>query len=240
MNTFSLDTTQNIAIEYPLSGVGDRVLATLIDLAICFAYFIIFMVLINMFSDMGNNTLSTVIIVLFFLPLMFYNLICEIWMNGQTFGKKAMHIRVMNMNGGHPTYSQYFIRWLMRLIDIFIGSGLVAFVSVAATDKSQRLGDLAAGTIVVKTNIKNNVENSIEQLQTVTTDYVPRHPEVEHLDNADILLVKDVINTVNKTNNTMLALELANKIEQKTGAERGRDEPMTFLYNVLSDYQHLH
>lgn len=161
-------------------------------------------------------------------------------MNGQTIGKKAMKIRVLNMNGSNPTYSQYFIRWLLRLIDFWMGWGIVEFICVVASQKNQRLGDLAAGTIVVKTNIRQNIENSIEQLQTVTVDYVPKHPEVEHLDNADILLVKDVINTVNKTNNTLLALELANKIEQKTGAKRGQEEPMTFLYNVLSDYQHMH
>ncbi|WP_447640931.1 MULTISPECIES: RDD family protein [Chitinophagaceae] len=241
MNTYSLDTTQNIAIEYPLAGVGDRVLASILDMLIWIAYyFIVIFVFIVWGSANNSNSFWVVLMIIFFLPLMFYNLASEIFMNGQTFGKKAMKIRVMNMNGGNPTYSQYFIRWLMRLVDMFIGSGLVAFVAVTASQKNQRLGDLAAGTIVVKTNVRQSVETSIEQLQTVTTDYIPKYPEVEQLDHSDIALVKDVINAVNQTNNSMIALELANKIEQKTGAKRGTAEPMTFLYNVLSDYQHLH
>jgi len=240
MNTYSFDTTQNIAVEYPLAGVGDRVLATLIDGAIYVAYYILFALFISLVvAGGGNSGMAIFVTVVFFLPLMFYNLACEIWMNGQTLGKKAMHIRVMSLKGGNATISQYFVRWLLRLVDMFIGSGLVAFVSVLASEKNQRLGDLAAGTIVVKTNIKVGVDNSIEQLQAISTTYEPQYPEVEHLDSADIALIKDVINTVNKTNNTMLALELANKIEQKTGAVRGMREPINFLYTILTDYQHL-
>lgn len=241
MNTFSLDTTQNIAIEYPLAGVGDRILAALIDGLIVGAYYFIVIFIFSSMSGFGlRGSGSIVFIIILMLPLMFYNLAFEIWMNGQTLGKKALNIRVMSMKGGSPSISQYFIRWLLRLIDIYIGSGLVAFISVVASEKSQRLGDLAAGTIVVKTNVKIGVDTSIEQLQMVTTSYEPRYPEVEHLDHSDIQLIKDVINTVNKTYNTMLALELSNKIEEKIGAKRGEQEPMNFLYTILTDYQNTH
>ncbi|PZP51563.1 MAG: hypothetical protein DI598_02925 [Pseudopedobacter saltans] len=241
MNTYSLDTTQNIAIDYPLAGVGDRILATLIDFLIVIAYFfVIFVLFLYTQAGIESNSALQVIMIVFYLPLMFYNLACEIWMNGQTFGKKAMHIRVMSLKGGSPTISQYFIRWLLRLIDIGIGYGLAAFIAVVATEKSQRIGDLAAGTIVVKTNVKVGIENSIEQLQAVSTIYEPKYPEVEQLDYSDINLVKDVINTVNKTNNSMLALELSNKLEQKLSISRGNMEPINFLYTILTDYQQTH
>ncbi|MFT4203814.1 MAG: RDD family protein [Chitinophagaceae bacterium] len=242
MNTYSLDTTQNIAIEYPLAGIGDRVLATLIDGLIVAAYYFIILFLFGTMASYynGGDNGGWIMLIIFMLPLMFYNLACEIWMDGQTFGKRAMKIRVMGMKGGSASYAQYFVRWLMRLVDIYIGWGVAAFVCVIATDKNQRLGDLAAGTIVVKTNVRAGVETSIEQLQTVKPDYIPKNPEAAHLDYADIRLVHDVINAVNKTNNTMLALELANKIEQKTGAKRGQEEPIAFLYSVLTDYQNMH
>lgn len=239
MNTFSLDTTQNIAIEYPLAGVGDRILATLLDFAIVVAYYFIILFVFGIYSSgfRSSNTFSVVLMFLLFSPLMFYNLAFEIWMNGQTLGKKVLHIRVMDMKGGSPTISQYFIRWLLRLVDIALDYGIVAFIAVIATEKSQRLGDLAAGTIVVKTNVKTGVETNIDQLQAISTIYEPQYPEVEHLDHSDIAVVKEVINTVNKTNNTMLALELANKLEQKLGVSRGTMEPMNFLYTILTDYQ---
>ena len=243
MNTFSLDTTQNIAIEYPLAGVGDRILATLIDLLIVIAYYIILIFIASIYNINSSNSgeFIFVLFMIFSLPVMFYNLACEIWLNGQTLGKKAMHIRVMNMNGGNASLSQYFIRWLLRLVDFYImGFGLVAFISVIASQKSQRVGDIAAGTIVIKTNIKTGIENSIEQLQNLTKEYIPQYPEVEQLDYNDIALVKDVINMVNKTNNTMIALELANKMEQKLHISRGNKDPMNFLYTILTDYQQTH
>jgi len=105
---------------------------------------------------------------LFFLPPFLYQLLCEIFLNGQSVGKKLLRLKVIAADGGQPSISQYLIRWLFLTIDIpsawiifaisvqaipwwwiiFIFSGLIC---VIVTPYSQRIGDLVAGTILIDT-----------------------------------------------------------------------------------------
>jgi uncharacterized RDD family membrane protein YckC len=99
-------------------------------------------------------------VILFSLPILTYHLLFEIMMNGQSLGKKAMSIKVITIDGGQPSISQYLIRWIFRLADfplwifaaiiqnalpwwcsplLFAGIGCVII-----TEKSQRIGDLVA------------------------------------------------------------------------------------------------
>jgi uncharacterized RDD family membrane protein YckC len=68
---------------------------------------------------------------------------------GQTIGKKLVNIKVVKENGKKLTYMDAFVRTLLRIVDS-IALYLIGFVVVIATDKKQRIGDMAAGTIVVK------------------------------------------------------------------------------------------
>ncbi len=69
---------------------------------------------------------------------------------GQTPGKSAVHIKVTKMKGGRLNYVDAFIRSLLRIIDNLPFLYILGIILVAATEKNQRLGDLAANTIVVK------------------------------------------------------------------------------------------
>ena len=71
--------------------------------------------------------------------------------SGQTLGKKLMSIKVVKEDGKKPTMTDAFVRTILRIIDAQIsGTYLIGFILILATEKKQRLGDIAAKTIVVK------------------------------------------------------------------------------------------
>lgn len=234
MNIVTLDTTQNISIEYPLASLGDRILANLLDLAFQIAYVVVAVLLMNWMDLLKQSALLYLLLAI---PILFYHLACEVFMNGQSFGKKIMKCRVMSMDGGAPTLGQYLIRWIFRLVDFSLSSRIVALVTVATTPKNQRLGDLVARTIVVKTSMGS--EKFSTQLPVYTEEeYVPHYPTVSQLSASEIQLVRDVLINVRQTHNTMLALDMSDKLENLIAVKR-KEDPVSFLENILADYRQL-
>ncbi|MFM8912399.1 MAG: RDD family protein [Flammeovirgaceae bacterium] len=99
MHTISVRTTQNVFIHYPLASLGDRILGYLIDLLINIIYFIAIIAIVINF-DLKNSWVIGAVLVL---PFLFYKLLFEIFMNGQTPGKRAMNIKVVRTDGTPAT-----------------------------------------------------------------------------------------------------------------------------------------
>ena len=147
MQTVRVRTTQNVFIDYPVASIGDRILAYLIDRIILILYSVaVIAALLNLdaraYGISGWSLLG--------FPWMFYNLLFEIFMNGQTPGKQVMKTKVVRLNGTPPTIGDYLLRWIFSFIDFYILSGALAVVIIAMGGKGQRLGDIVAGTSVVK------------------------------------------------------------------------------------------
>src|SRR5581483_5801018 len=117
MAVISITTTQNIELEYDLASLGERIVATIIDLVIIFAYFIVIAMIEN-FGDMFSSTSAAIVNLLLFLPVTFYSLLSETFLNGQSVGKRVMGIKVISLNGNQASFAQYLIRWLFRLVDL--------------------------------------------------------------------------------------------------------------------------
>src|SRR5258706_8910407 len=144
MQTIRVRTTQNVLIDYPIAGLFDRILAFVLDCLVFFAYFIL------AFSIFGAfNFLNSWLVILLYLPIFFYHLTFEIAMNGQSPGKRAMGIRVVRLDGDSPTLANYILRWILWPVDVLF-SGSVAITCILLTEQGQRLGDVAAGTTVIK------------------------------------------------------------------------------------------
>ncbi len=237
MATISITTTQNIELEYELAGLGERILARIIDWIVIIAYAGVFLALIglsNIDTFFDNNGWFILIIIL---PIFFYDLISELWLDGQSLGKKAMAIKVISLNGEQPSAGQYLIRWLFRIIDFSFSGSLCALISVAVTEKHQRLGDIIAGTTLVKTKARTGFNQTIFT-PTIDEQYIITYPEAINLSDRDMQLIKEVILNVQKSGNTMLALQTMNKIEQVLHIT-SKHHPMDFLHIVLKDYNHL-
>ncbi|MFL5747522.1 MAG: RDD family protein [Niastella sp.] len=111
-----LDTGFNIEVEFALSPFHRRFFAWLIDVTIQGTYLYLGAKLLNGLVSMDWDSQMWGV-VLYLLPFIFYHLVSEIMMNGQSVGKMVMQIKVMTMQGGEPSISQYLIRWLFRIID---------------------------------------------------------------------------------------------------------------------------
>jgi uncharacterized RDD family membrane protein YckC len=235
MSTVKITTSQNIELDYELASLGERMLAYLLDALIILAYIILLaLVVFNLYTTNGNEQVYLFLL----LPVAFYSLLSEIFMNGQSVGKKVLKIKVISLDGGNATFGQYLLRWVFRLLDISMTSGLGAIISIAITERAQRIGDLVAGTTLIKTVPRTTLQQTL-YVPNPQQDYQVSFPEVETLSDADMQLIKEVILNVRRSGNTMLALHAAEKIEARLQISRGQAEPQYFLLTLLSDYNYL-
>ena len=229
MPRISIETTQNVQVDYVLAGIGSRIQAFFIDLLIIAAYGII---LLLIFSQIGI-TPPTAVIVILSLPPFLYHLLCEIFLDGQSLGKRQMNIKVVKLDGSAPGVGAYLLRWLLRLIDINLMTGAIAVLSIAISRNDQRLGDLAAGTTVVKQ--KAGQPLSVFSLED---DHQPVFPEVVHLQDKDIDIIMRVIHTYRESGQTLPLTATAHKIQDMLNIQSDL-RPLQFLYTVVKDYKHL-
>jgi uncharacterized RDD family membrane protein YckC len=238
MNTINITTSQNIELEYELGNLGERIVGAIIDGTIKGSYIIIMLALFVFGNSRIFSGLYLFFIILLAMPVVFYSLLSELLLDGQTVGKKIMGIKVISLNGEAPSFSQYLNRWLFRLIDFTLSGYMVGVIMVAATEKKQRLGDLIAGTVLVKTTPKTRIGDTLYKL-TDAGSYTVNYPQVINLKDRDIQLIKEVILSVTRTNNITLAIHAQRKIEDVLQVKSRNEDPVRFLENIVGDYHHL-
>lgn len=238
MNTITITTSQNIELEYELGSLGDRIVGAIIDGIIKTSYIIIVMATFVFGNARILSGAYIFFIVLLALPVIFYSLGSELLLNGQSVGKKVMSIKVISLSGEQPSFSQYLNRWLFRIVDFSLSGYMVGVIMVAATERKQRLGDLIAGTVLVKTTPRTQIDDTL-YAPTEAVTYSVTYPEVINLKDRDVQLIKEVILSVMRTHNLMLATLAQHKIEEVLQIKSRQDNPINFLQTVLADYNHL-
>ncbi len=222
----AIRTSQNVVLEYEPASIGDRILATLLDYLVFLGW-----VLLTLAVPAGlGMRLSTFYVVLAMLPLLFYDLICEYFLNGQSVGKLALGTRVVMLDGSQPGLGAYLLRWVLRIVEsVPFFWGIVPIITVAANGKGQRLGDIAAGTSVVK--IKPAVSLTDVLHRPIPENYVVQFPDVRLLTDRDISVVREVL----QRGDGVAQLRTADKIKEVTGIESILGS-QAFLETVLTDY----
>ena len=238
MASIEIVTSQNVPIEYELGGLRDRALAFLLDFVIIIGGILILSLIFLMASLSAQAWLYVdffVLIPTFF----FYSLVMEIFNDGQSVGKMALRIKVVKLNGSEVTLSDYFIRWMFRMVDIYFSLGSIASMLVGSSEKGQRMGDIVANTTVIRLQPKHMM--SLADLLRIGTidNYTPKFPEVKKLNEEDMLIVKTVIERYNKFPNPAhkQALEMtAKSIAKNIGVTKLPVNRTEFLKMVLRDY----
>ena len=249
MATIRIHTTQNVTLEYEVGSIGDRILATLIDSLVLVAWLVLWGVIFSAVDSKGSDEttdwssasgiIAIIIIALILSPFVFYSLVSEIFFNGQSLGKKARHLRVVRLDGTAPRLGDYFLRWLLRIVDTSLpGLGpLVGIIVIAAGGKGQRLGDMAAGTTVISLKPRSG---SLQQLATplMPEGYQPVFPQAADLTDHDAALLRQLLNRSLQHDNYVLLNETANKIKNLLHVESNLSDEV-FLRTVLRDHTYL-
>ena len=239
MTQLSINTTQNVNINFTAASVGDRILGQLLDSLVKIAYGITVYFIVQIFSlenlfDGLDQWSIIAIISVIGLPVMFYSLIQESLWEGQTLGKKLMKMKVIKLDGYQAGFGDYLIRWLFRLIEISIGNGVIGLIAIVSSSKNQRLGDMAAGTAII--SLKNNININHTIIQDINSDYLPTYPLVIKLSDNDVRIVKETFETAVLQKDFVTLSKLANKISTVTRIKNTSGTDTDFIRVVLKDY----
>ena len=245
MSTISIDTTQNVSITYELASVPERIGAYLIDGLIMGATFI-FMVFVLSILDARESTdpkafmigMAGLTLLIFLYPL-----IAEATMDGQTLGKRAVGVRVVRLDGSAATIGNFALRYLLGIVENGVFSGAPSLLFILVTKSRQRLGDLAAGTIVVK--VPKQASLQLSQLQVQDQP----HPtlvfeEVRSLTEEDAAIIREVLRaTKTSVYSVDVRTTMLYKAKERIEAMLQIASPMSaekFLEQILIDYSAYH
>ena len=264
MSTIRIMTNFNIELEFPAAPFHRRLLAWFLDLLVLVMYIILAGRFLSWFNFRFSETAGWALFMLLMIPFLTYHLIFEVTMNGQSPGKKIMGIRVVNENGGQPGIGQYIIRWLIRTSDyvllivllillsphtsqynyidflwkmaITLGLLVTDIILVSSSQKNQRLGDMLAHTILIRSSQKLTIEDTV--FLDIEQSYIPSFPEVMKLSDRDINSLKSILDTARRKHDYKLAEMASEKIKNHLHIETSLS-PFDFLEVLLKDYNYL-
>ena len=236
MSNLQINTTQNVNLDYKIVGIGERIVAFLIDGFILY----MFVLLVNLIGDAISYVYEDTwtqrgLVALIFLPAMFYSLLMHSLFNGRTVGKMLMKMRVVRVDGAPVHWSNLLVRWMLRLVDIWIFLGSIGILSILFSDKRQRTGDAAAGTVVISTKKKVKVSHTI--LEEVEDKYEPTFTNVTLLTDKDVRLIKETYHIAKQSSDFKTLKALREKVETilETNSQLYDKQ---FLDTVLKDYNY--
>lgn len=236
MNNLQINTTQNVNLNYTIVSIGERIVAFFIDAFILYLYSL----LVNIIGDAigyiyDDGWTQRGLMALIFLPAMFYSLLMHIIFNGRTVGKMLLKMRVVKVDGSPVHWSNYLVRWMLRLVDIWLFVGSIGILSILFSEKRQRLGDAAAGTVVISTKNKTTVSHTI--LEEVEDTYVPQFTNVTILTDKDIRLIKETFSIAKKSNDFKTLKVLREKVDSILQTNSNLYD-LEFLDIVIKDYNY--
>lgn len=145
-------TPEAVLLEFETAGVASRTIAELLDLGVQFAGLMVVLIAVSFVSTVvGGDVLAVVVsLVAFFFALVGYPAVMETFWNGRTLGKAAMGLRVVTREGAPERFRHAAIRSMIGLVEIYLLLGIPAVISIVTSRRDQRLGDLVAGTLVLR------------------------------------------------------------------------------------------
>jgi len=243
MSQIAINTSQNVNINFNIAGVGDRMIAFILDLLIKVAYVIAILYTFFNILDLGYlldgldqwSVVAVYTILLF--PTAIYPVVLESLMEGQTPGKKVMKIRVVKIDGYQAGFGDYLIRWVFRIVDTSF-LGVIGLISMIVSKNNQRLGDIASGTAVI--SLKNNINISHTILENIKEDYIPTFPQVIGLSDNDMRIIKDNYLKAMKVDDRQIISKISDKIKSilKLEIDPTKMTERQFIGIVIKDYNY--
>lgn len=227
-----------------MAPIMSRVMASILDMIIVVVYMVVVQLLfvalfLGTFSFREDFDAEVIFMYLLMLPGFFYSFWMESIFAGQTIGKMAMGLRVINVNGDNASIGDLFLRWMFRMVDLQLSIGALGIIVALSNERSQRLGDLVGNTAVIK--LRPTSEFSITDILNIKSSkgYEATYPNVVQMTDEDMLLIKNAMERLKKNTNDAhkdLVRQLAEKTAEKLGLSEVPEKKATFLKTALQDY----
>lgn len=242
MSKLYITTTQNVPLFFTPASIGERMLGYIIDMIVKASYVISlyylfrYLKLLDVFINMetwGQIALFLAI----YSPVAFYSLVSESLMEGRTLGKMVVKTRVVKVDGYQASFTDYFTRWIFRLVDIDMGF-VPGVLFMLFTGHTQRLGDLAAGTAVISEKSKYNLSHTI--LADINGDYEPYFSRTQMLqfNDNDMRIIKENALYAIQNRDAALMEKLTTKIEEVIRIKHKFPTQEKFIRKVIEDYNY--
>ena len=229
--TLRIATPEGVSFELPLAGVGSRFVATLVD-TLLQGVILMAIIVLMLVTSAGDFAIFAIGALAGFGLLFVYPVAFELWAGGRTPGKRWSSLRVICDDGSPVTFRASALRNVLRLVDIQPGMYLAGAIAIFVTRNNQRLGDLAAGTLVVR---EPRAARSLPEPIIAAGEHVPEElpawdvtglgaPELAAL--RRFLERRDALDTVPRT---LLARDLADSLRPRVGGVGADLEPERFL-----------
>ena len=245
----TIDTPEQIALEFPLAGVGSRSLAMVLDSLIQGAVALVVLIaggllgvgLGRVVQSMTGRASSSIglwifalVILLLFSAWYGYFALFEILWRGQTPGKRALGLRVISVSGRPITPMQAILRNLLRIVDQLPALYAIGIISVLVSARNQRLGDIAAGTVVVR-------EQATEALQVPTQDAaVQDRLRANRLTDQELALIERFLQRRHELDvevRDRTAMQIAARVRERLGLSDSDVNNEDLLERVLAEYR---
>ena len=231
----TIATPEGVDLELTLAGVGSRFSSALID------YFIQLLILVALALILGvgfgigggNGYAAATWIVAAFVIFIGYDVAFEVLASGRTPGKRLNGLRVVRESGAPVTFTASAVRNILRLIDILPGTYLVGIGSILVSSRNQRLGDHAAGTLVVRERKPLPSEPVLRSYQRFE---VPAW-DTSAIGPAEVTAVRSFLarrDALTWDARQQLAAELAARLRPKVGGATGGEAPELFLERLAA------
>jgi uncharacterized RDD family membrane protein YckC len=249
---YTFDTPESIDLSFDIAGIGSRFMAALVDtLILVLVQVTLGIIALFVGTQLDNADLSSNLVIALwslvsFLFLWGYYLIFELVWNGQTPGKRMVGLRTVR-DGGRPiNLAASALRNLIRVIDFLPGFYGLGVMSMFIDKRSRRLGDLAAGTLVVKERKAVTLENLTQRAEPIVlpprpydAPATPLLPNLHLIKTEDYDLVQDFLrrrNELGPESRRRLGTQLANHMRERLALPVG-GEPEAFLEHLVREYR---
>lgn len=246
MAIIQITTTQNVNINFNAAEIGERILGWFLDSIIKSAYIgVVAWFLFGLtelgqflFDDVADKDMWSIfaIIIIIGSPVIFYSLLLETFVNGQTIGKRIVKTQVVKIDGYQAGFTDYFIRWIMRIIDVNLFFGIIGLTTMGSSKNHQRFGGIASGTAVISKKNKINISHTI--LEELQENYTPTYASVIKLSDNDVRIIKENYARVKNKDDQKTLLTIKNKIIQVIGEEAKGSSTIEFIETIIKDYNY--
>ena len=227
----SIITGQNVRIQQTAATVLQRVVAWVIDYFVLMVGFFVIAAIITVVETKVSSDFMYFFFVIMLLCLLLYPFWMELFNNGQSLGKMAVKIRVVCLDGTKPSISAFFIRWITLMIDSALGLAFIIF-----SKNSQRIGDLAAGTTVVKIS-KADQPAIFNSLFFISQNFQPTFPEASKLTMHQIGIIEKVLDLEFGEERKYYIDQLTEKVTEMLGIMPKDNNREQFLITLYNDFQ---